>query len=167
MKIIDKQGKLFGIINVIDFAVLMVVVLFAGFVLLKMGPSDSSQITTQVHEKMQYTVKVEEVSEFTIDGAHIGDAVYDYETGSNIGVITAVYEKPFMEYVVDENNDATAIESVDKYNLFVTVEADFVETDRANMVEDTVLAVGRKILVYNKYLFVEGIIYSWDSDFND
>ena len=35
------------------------------------------------------------------------------------------------------------------------------------MVGDMIAAVGRKVLVYNKYLFVEGKIYSRDSDLDE
>lgn len=167
MKIIDKKGKLFGLINIFDLLVLMVIAMIALFIFIKFVPSDNTQIDSQVYQQMRYTIKIEEVSKFTIDGAHKGDAVYDYETGSDIGVIVDVYDEAHMEYVIDNDNNAVAIESIDKRDLFVVVEADFVETDRAYMVENTILAVGRKVLVYNKYLFVEGIIYSWDSEFND
>lgn len=166
MKVIDEKGRIFGVVNLIDLAVLLAVLALAGFAFSRMGPAEDMK-SGEVFERMRYTVKVEEVSAFTLEGARVGDALYDYETGSLIGTIVAVRDEPFMEYVVDRDNRAVAIESADKRNLFVTVEADFVETDRAYQVEDMILAVGRKVLVYNKYLFVEGIIYSWDSDLNE
>ena len=116
---------------------------------------------------MEYTVKVEEVSKYTIDAANVGDAIFDFETGSYIGIISKVDHNPYIEYLINKDNEATAIESLDKYDLFITIKADFVETERALMVEDMVVAVGRKVLVYNKYLFVEGKIYSRESGIDE
>jgi|GEM_PF-400446 len=166
MRIIDEKGRFFGTINIIDLIVLAVLALalflFAG----RMLPG-TDEGASGLEKAMKYTVKVEEVSMYTVDEANAGDAVFDYETGSNIGVISGVSHTPHMEYVVDKNNQAVAIESLDKYDLFITIEADFVETEKTLMVGDMIAAVGRKVLVYNKYLFVEGKIYSRDSDFDE
>jgi hypothetical protein len=162
MKIIDDRGKLFGIINIIDLLVLAIIVLAAVFLAGRMLPGTESGDAGRQKE-MEYTVKVEEVSKYTIDAANVGDAIFDFETGSYIGEISEVDHSPHMEYLVDKDNEAIAIESIDKFDLFITIKADFVETDKALMVGDMIVAVGRKVLVYNKYLFVEGKIYSRES----
>src|SRR6056297_490032 len=166
MRVIDEKGRLFGTINIIDLFVLamvaLAVILFAG----RMFPGKEAG-DAGIKRAMEYTVKVEEVSKYTVDEANVGDAVFDYETGSNIGVISGASHHPHTEYVVDKNNEAVAIDSLDKYDLFITIKADFIETDKALMVGDMIAAVGRKVLVYNKYLFVEGKIYSRDSDLDE
>ncbi|MBK5252528.1 MAG: DUF4330 domain-containing protein [Peptostreptococcaceae bacterium] len=166
MKIIDDKGKLFGTINIIDLFVLLIIVLAAIFLAGRMLPgTESGEAGTQ--KEMEYTVKVEEVSKYTIDAANVGDAIFDFETGSDIGVISKIGHNPHMEYLVNKDNEAVAIESLDKFDLFITVKANFVETDKALMIEDMIVAVGRKVLVYNKYLFVEGKIYSRESGIDE
>ncbi len=166
MRVIDEKGRLFGTINIIDLLVLAMIVLAVIFFAGRMFPGKEAG-DGGIQRSMEYTVKVEEVSKYTVDEANVGDAVFDYETGSNIGVISGVSHHPHTEYVVDKNNEAVAIDSLDKYDLFITIKADFIETDKSLMVGDMIAAVGRKVLVYNKYLFVEGKIYSRDSDLDE
>ena len=166
MKIIDEKGKLLGIINIIDLLVVFVIVLAVIFAAGKIFPgAESDEIGSQ--KEMEFTVKVEEVSKYTIDAANLGDPVFDFETGSDIGFISKVDYRPHMEYLVDKDNKPVAIESLDKYDLFIRVKADFIETDSALMVGNMIVAVGRKVLVYNKYLFVEGQIYSRESGIDE
>jgi heme/copper-type cytochrome/quinol oxidase subunit 2 len=166
MKIIDDKGKLFGIINIIDLLVLVIILIAIIFIAIRMLPGTEGG-ETRTQKEMEYTVKVEEVSTYTIDAANVGDAIYDFETGSKIGVISGIDDRPHMEYLVNKDNEATAIESLDKFDLFISIKADFVETDTALMVEDMIVAVGRSVLVYNKYLFVEGKIYSRESGIDE
>jgi len=94
--IIDKQGKLFGKINIIDF--LIVVILIGAIALIGVKtfmPSvgENGELIGKNSEKVTATVEffAEEISEFVLDDTiKIGDTVIEVGTENEIGKVTDV-----------------------------------------------------------------------------
>ena len=99
MKFLDKKGKLFGKINIIDFCVIIIViVLIAGAVYkFKFMDKTSNNVAMQ---PITYTVKVEKVRDYALNNIEIGDTLFDKTSGNAIGTITNVESEPATDYVI-------------------------------------------------------------------
>lgn len=118
--IINKDGKLFGKISVIDIlAVLIIVVLIAG---IASRFSGKSNVVVSSGEKIKCTFLVKNVREYTADALKQGGPVYDKTSKEYIGEIVDVKqtEGKFKVNMADGSfKDAVPQE---KYNVYVTVE---------------------------------------------
>ena len=122
MKVIDRNGRLFGVISIIDVLVVLVVALLALAVFVKnirgTGNTGDTVIT--------YTVKVVGARNFLADAIKEGDKVYDMDktdTGGSLGTITHI-ERFEAEQLV-EFSDGTIVEHVpmeDCSNMLLTIE---------------------------------------------
>ena len=148
MKFLDKKGKLFGKINIIDFCVIIIViVLIAGAVYkFKFMDKTSNNVAMQ---PITYTVKVEKVRDYALNNIEIGDTLFDKTSGNAIGTITNVESEPATDNV--EN----------RINIILTVEAEAVENSSGCYVNRTYeLLMGTQKKFMTKYFECDGYINS-------
>jgi len=94
MKIINEKGKLFGIINIIDLAAVLIIALVAvgGYQRLKTQPIISSETTEAI-----ITMEVADIRMPTVSNIVVGDDLFHYDKGSYIGEIVEVNYEPYTE----------------------------------------------------------------------
>ncbi len=93
-RIIDENGRLFGLISILDVVVLLVVALLAATAFVKQdvltttGTSNGTTVT--------YTVYCRYMNNDLIGGLAVGDPVYDHDqdTGGTIGTIVDIEITP-------------------------------------------------------------------------
>lgn len=124
---IDKKGRLFGIINIIDLLVLLIVGLILIFGITRMG---SSGVVSTGSTTKQGIVNYEiaDVRQVTVDQIQVGDPVYHYDKGTYIGEISNVTVEPFRERI-DYNGRWIEADVPRKFVVQVEVTADLVEND--------------------------------------
>ena len=85
MKLIDKNGRLFGKISVIDVVVVLLVVILA--VALRYKAQLPQTSTGTVDPQITFTLWVRNQRPEILDAIHIGDGLYDPErsTGGSLG----------------------------------------------------------------------------------
>lgn len=120
MKIINEKGKLFGIINVIDLAVILIigVLVVGGTRRLKKKP-----IVSNESSKAIITYEVPEVRQASVDKVEVGDPIYHYDKGEYIGKIVEVSHVPYIDVVPYEGKWVEA-EVPGKYIIKFKIEAD-------------------------------------------
>ena len=87
-----KNGKLFGKLNLFDFAVilLMLVLVFGiGYKFLILNREEQKN-TVQI----SYDLQIESVRDVTVNAFHEGDTVYHYKLDEPIGTITKITSVP-------------------------------------------------------------------------
>lgn len=92
MKIIDRDGRLFGKISVIDLLVIAVVALIAVAVYVKNNATPTGSGTVK-EQPIVFQIRTVELEDYISDAIRVGDKVYDanYSSGSgSIGEITQV-----------------------------------------------------------------------------
>lgn len=123
MKIIDRNGRLFGKISVIDLLVIAVVVVMAAALYVKNNHKDITS-TSVTNTPITYQVLVSGVRNYVADAIREGDLLYDqvYSSGGTLGTITAIEELPSGKLA--EFNDGTVdiVPVEDGVNLLLTVE---------------------------------------------
>ena len=84
---IDKNGKLFGKINIIDLVIILVLVIAIAVGGMFFIRNRKTEAQTQTLIIKFYT---EEVSDFVIEKVKVGDALYDADKSVDMGVITNI-----------------------------------------------------------------------------
>lgn len=118
--IINKEGKLFGKISIIDIAALLIVVVLIVGIASRF--SGKSSVVVSSGEKVKCTFVIKNVRSYTIDALKRSDAVYDKTSKEYIGDIVNVEQVDGLYKV--NMQDGTFREAVpeDRYNVYLTVE---------------------------------------------
>jgi|SRR5690554_2128119 len=135
MKVIDKKGRLFGIINVIDLMVLLVLVfLILGGVYRMMSKPGRLKETTKAY----ITYEVPNIKMTTISNLKKGDLLYTYDKDELLGTIVESTYEPYSELLEREGEWVNAVVP-EKYTLTLVVKADVVDNP------DSIIGGGEEI----------------------
>lgn len=149
MKIIDKNGKLFGKINIVDLAVVLIAVLAIAFIGIRMtgGKAETSTKTAE------YTFKIERVRQQTVDAwAKNAVGIVDAESKDLMGDITSISYEPARELVKKSDGTYTIAEHTDRYDVTLTIEIGVNETDAGYYTENNIyIAAGKELGLSNGY----------------
>ena len=120
MKIINEKGKLFGLINVIDLAVVLILGLLVVGGVKRM---QSKPIVVSESSKAYITYEVPEVRMVTVDNIIVGDPLYHYDKGDFVGTIVEKSFEPFTE-PLEKDGEWINAEVPGKYTVTIKVESD-------------------------------------------
>lgn len=150
---IDKKGKLFGKINVIDllFLIILVVAVVGGISRFK-----DSAISVESTSKGRMTFLVDEVRMPTAENITEGQELYSYDKGTYMGKIAGKTVKPFEDAVEYEGQWVNA-PVPDKYVVYVDVDVDIKESDKSYVVGGEEIRVGNEYRVKTKTSAFTGI----------
>jgi hypothetical protein len=119
--IINKKGKLFGLVNIVDlFVVILIAALALG------GVSKFSKLNSLgLKPQNEATVELlmDEVTKGFVDNVYEGQKLYDSIRGNDFGKVVSFEYKPHMELIVDESGKGEMTEIPNSYDLYLTVEA--------------------------------------------
>lgn len=129
MKLLDKNGRLFGKISFIDIVVIIVVVLLAAGIYMRFFSLQTTAAVGQPSEPIGYTLKISAVRQYTVDAITVGDRIFDENGSENLGTITAIEVKDAYQWgpTADGTAKYGAVEG--KYDIFLTVDGDGVIAD--------------------------------------
>lgn len=147
MNILDKKGRLFGIINIID---LIVLVLIIGVLIFGFSRSRDGGIVTQGETKEGIiTYEISDIRQMTVDQMIVGDPIYHYDKGTYIGVIDSVEIRPFIEKI-DYRGEWIEAEVPNRYVAELNVRADIEENDQFYSAGGEQTRVGTQYRLKNK-----------------
>ena len=98
MKAIDKNGRIFGKISVIDVIVVIVVVLLAAGIYLRYFALETTAAIGQPSEPSEFSLKVGGVRQYTVDVLAVGDEVFSGSSMEKLGTITNISVGPAMQW---------------------------------------------------------------------
>lgn len=134
MKLI-KKGRLFGILNIFDLFVILIVISLLAGVYLVFIRDDNEAVGEQV--KVVYELQLEETwKELYIDAFAPGEKVYFKESDIYIGTITEVKFEEAWEYGNDINGNWIYAKSEGYYVITLVIEANAVRSGDGFIVEN-------------------------------
>ncbi len=155
MKIVDEKGKLFGIINIIDLVVLLVVVLLIGGGIKRMREKPDATAKTK---KAFITIEVTDVKDFIVEGIMIGDPLYFNDENEKVGKIVDKKVEPYKKTIESADGKWILSEVPEKHVVLMTVDADVKETSDAIIVGEEEIRVGAQFKFKNRNVVVSGTI---------
>jgi len=154
MKIINEKGKLFGIINIIDLSVLLIigVLVFGGARRMKTKPIIATDPSNAI-----ITFEVSNVRMATVENVIVGDPIYHYDKGGYIGKIIEVDYFPYTEPVESDGKWVDA-EVPEKYVISMKLEAEVKDNPDVIIAGGEHTRIGVQFRVKNKKIAVFGTI---------
>ncbi|MGN9163734.1 DUF4330 domain-containing protein [Tissierellaceae bacterium HCP3S3_D8] len=154
MKIINEKGKLFGIINVIDLTVLLVVglLLVGGAKRMKSRP-----IVANEDSKAIITYEVSDIRMMAVENIVVGDPIYHYDRGGYVGKIVEANYEPYKEPVELDGKWVDA-EVPNKYVVTFKVEADVKDNPDVIIVGGEHTRIGVQYRLKNKKIAFFGTV---------
>jgi len=154
--IIDNKGKLFGKINIVDLAVILVVIVaIVGVVLTKVKLDNSKILSDDSNmlikssaemDKLEIELKVKEVRDVTRDAIIVGDDVYQVANDKFLGTVARVESTPAMRDVKGDNGTVYVAEVPDRYDVTIVVETEGKKKDDGFYTESNVqILYGREM----------------------
>lgn len=155
--IIDKNGRLFGKVNIIDIAVILAVIAVVLGVFVRFTGGAGKIVTAT--KKIEFEVKVDGVRSFTVDALNkkglVTNKNYDIVTGEITNVDTSDCVQKATK------TDGTVVEAPleDRYTSTVTIVTDGKESDAGYFDSNNEeIAVGREYTIYSKFVKTTGTI---------
>ena len=123
MKLVDEKGRLFGLINAIDAAIAAVIIVIIAGADYKFAFMDKTSTVTPT-EPITYTVEVKKVRNFIFDNVREGDKLFDADSGSEIGTITAIDYVGAKEPMGLADGTLILADVENRYDVVFTVDGD-------------------------------------------
>jgi len=130
--IIDKEGKLFGKVSIIDILFILVIIIgILGVFFVKEKLSDDKVLTdgtnmliqsAQQHDKLEVRLKVKEVRSVTRDAVVVGDDVYIVSNDEKLGTVLRVESTPAKREVLADDGTAYVASVPERYDVTIVVE---------------------------------------------
>jgi hypothetical protein len=162
-KIVDEKGKLFGIINVVDLIVLLVILAVAAAVLWKLF---GNTVTSAMSGKTEFTyvVKCTEVD------ASLKEILEEQKlpqqlmsSGSYVnGSLTKVEFAPHMVTALQQDGTVMTYEDEGTVDAYFTITASVDSRTLTFPVGSQEVRVGKEHIVKTRYIELEGFILSVD-----
>ncbi|QIB26986.1 DUF4330 domain-containing protein [Caloranaerobacter azorensis] len=160
MKLIDNKGKIFGTINIIDIAVIIILV-----VLIVGGINRFTRVTPQVIEESQRAIvkiEISKVRQPTVDGIKEGDILYHYDKGRVFGKIISKEVINSKEAVATSDGKIVLADIPGKYDVILSVEANAINTSNVIIIGGEHTRIGSRFKLKNRKIAVFGTVLGID-----
>jgi hypothetical protein len=162
VKLLDTRGRLFGVINVIDFLIVVLFVTFvSGFAYTRYFRN--RVLETLVPRDIQVTFMVPTVRGPSIEAVSVGDRVVESKTNGYLGEVIAVSSEPAD--VVTQLPDGRYYEmpSTNRKDLYVVVEGPGKVTGNAIILGSQEVRIGAKVSIKTNLYAFESIVWGIDT----
>lgn len=150
MKMIDKNGRLFGKLNIIDLAVILIVVVVVAALGMKLFGNDAVEAITSPEVRVTYEVVCEDVPQ------HVADYCIENYSGQLLSS-----GKLLNAYIVGCETQRTPDETID---LYFTIEGTANYTGNTYAMGSQEVRVGMEHLVKTSKIECEGIISNLEAN---
>lgn len=160
MRLIDKNGKLFGKVSILDIVIVACIAFIAVVFVLSKGDKISLPISTKSNVEYNVTLKAYSVDKGMRSPFDIGDKLFG-NNGEYIGKIVSVEEKATISKEKLQDGTYIDYESPRYVDYYITVEGKGTSTDKGTFAEGTfALYPNNSVVVSSKYFYGNAIVLS-------
>lgn len=160
MKVIDKKGKLFGLINIIDLGVILLIMLLVVGGARRMGRGVSLKGT----KPAIIEVEVSDVKKNIVEALSVGDPMYHYGKDVKFGDIVDKQVEPFKQPAKAKDGSTVMKEVSGKYTVILVVESNVHDDPNAVLVGGEQTRVDSSFKFENKNVEFSGRVLSLEID---
>lgn len=147
MKIIDKKGRLFGLINIVDLLIIILLLALVAVGVKRFG--NKAAVGEATTKKGVITAEIKDVRDVTAKNVKVGDPIYDYDKGTLIGKILTAEVEPYKDKTEYQGKFFNS-EVPGKYRVIMTIDADVKETQDFYQVGTEQIRIGAEMRIKNK-----------------
>ncbi|MBO5136049.1 MAG: DUF4330 domain-containing protein [Clostridia bacterium] len=157
--LINKEGKLFGKVSIIDiFALLLVVVMALG---IYMKFFRTVETTTVENCTIEYEFKVTDLRMYSVTALQQSEKIFDEKTKEYMGEIVNVEYSPSVQKAELADGRVVMTEAPDKYDAVVTIRVKGGVNNAGYFTEENkAICAGSKCITKTKFAKTEGEIIS-------
>ncbi len=148
MKIVDKKGRLLGIINIIDLAVVVLLVLIFAAALSRFTGVDERHQPGAAQVKIE--AQISEVRDYTVEAVQVGDVARDVVTQEPIGTIVDKRVEPYRQSVETADGRVVWAEVPERYDIYITLEGSAHDLGNAIRAASQELRVGSRVQMVSR-----------------
>ncbi len=154
---INKDGKLFGKISIIDLLVIAVIAAMAAGVYMRFFKTpEKVEVKT---EKLTYTMKVTDARIYTMEALEEKGDIYDADTKEKLGTIKDVKIDTAKMTNLTDKGEAVEVEYPERYTAILTIEVDGnVNANGYYTQSNEPICVGSVKYFETKYVATTGVI---------
>lgn len=157
MAIIDKKGKIFGLINIVDLLLVAIIIVLIVGGTLKFGKLN--KISEEGTQEIKLSIMVEGVSEGLASAIENDDLLRDSVRGSDFGRVQGKVITPHKEMVIGKDGKVEFLEIPDSYDVVIDIIARGTFTDNGVLLSSNSVFIGSEIrLKSSLYVFDSKII---------
>ena len=148
--VIDKNGKLFGKISIIDIIVILLILAAGSFLGIRYLSTANSPIGAGAAlDELEIKFYSEEVNDFVVDAINIGDSAKEFAQYASFGKVTNVEVSPSIIWVQDFDGNIYGAPKEDRYySVTVTMRAKGKIDDTGFSLDGTTYFVGKTVILY-------------------
>lgn len=122
MSVIDNKGRLFGLINIIDLTVVLVVALIAFGAFTRMNANQNIGAGA-AQQDLEIVLLLPEVMKFATESFQVGDQLVSTVGGGAIGQVADIKVEPLGRLMSVSGEGRVSGEGQLRYNVYLTVQA--------------------------------------------
>lgn len=150
--VIDSKGKLFGIVNVIDLTLILLIIVLIGGGVYKLSRLENVSIEDQ--KQIRVSIEFEEENKGLIDAIKEGDVLFDSVRGTEFGKVVDKTIMPHKEHVIGKDGKVEYKEIPGAFDGEIKLEAMALINEDGYLVATKPLYIGSEIrLKSTKYVF--------------
>ncbi|MBN2898811.1 MAG: DUF4330 domain-containing protein [Clostridia bacterium] len=165
MKIIDQKGKLFGLINVVDLLIILVILL-AGIGVLKYKDIGAfmSKISADASGNVYVTYSISGVKEVSVEGVSSGDIFFDEDSRQIIGEVVDKSATHTQIATTDKDGKFVYSEIPDRFDLLIKIKAKGSWNDLEIIVNNNDIQIGEKQEISSRMSNFSAVIYGIETE---
>lgn len=157
--IIDKKGRLFGKINIIDLLVISAIAVTAVGISFRFISTASENVKKTT--ELTYVVEIEGIRDYTLRALDKKGIVTNTKDDSVMGEIVSVEYQQSETQSVTTSGETVFAKIPERYTALITVKAEGRESDSSYFVGNNIeLSVGSTISMTTKYVNSSGRVVS-------
>lgn len=158
MAIIDKKGKVFGLVNIVDLLIISIIIIFVAGGFYKFSKLD--KVSNQGAEELELSIKIEGVSHGLVNAIKKDDLLIDSIRGTNFGKVLDKNVTAHKEMVIGKDGKVEFKEMPDLYDVDISVNALGIFTEEGVLIGNNSVYIGSEIRLKSS-------LYVFDSKITD
>lgn len=151
----DEKGRLFGVINIIDLMVLVIILVAAGGVYyVRFWPGRAAS-TRGEPRTIEAVVLVQNVRMATVNVIKVGDKVRESKTNTFLAEVVAIDVKPSEVFVQEPDGRFVESTSTTKKDIYITLRGPGTVSENAIVLNGQEIRIGTRIAIKTNLYAVE------------
>lgn len=163
-KIIDKNGKLFGKLSIIDLIAILLIVTAIVVVCIKFIGKNEKTAIDKI--SVEYTLSIEGIRDYSVDAINKANKVYSSPNDDEkvyVGEIISKEITPAKKLVQQSSGEYTYIDVPDKYDVVIKIKAEVTKDYYGYFFSDNLqLLSNSEFSIYNDYVKLTGKITNFE-----
>jgi len=118
---IDKNGRLFGKLSMLDIAVVLLFVAMVAAFVLRGGTTTFEQVMG-ANQEFEVVLAIENVRIYSVNAVNEGDMIFEQHAGL-LGQVIDFWHEPASDIVRRDDASFVVMESEYRYNLFIRLQS--------------------------------------------